>query len=148
MRCGRSWPLEPGLTYLNHGTVGVTPRRVLEAQRAILDEIEANPSRYLLRELTEIIVGQPRGLKPRLRQAADVVGELVGVRGDELAFVDNTTTGVNAILQSFPLRPGDEVLISDFGYGGVNRAAAFAARERGAAVATAAMPYPYGRRSR
>ncbi len=137
-----SWPLEPGLTYLNHGTVGVTPRRVLDAQRAILDEIEANPSRYLLRELTEIVVGQPRGLKPRLRQAADVVGELVGVRGDDLAFVDNTTTGVNAILRSFSLRPGDEVLVSDFGYGGVNRAVAFAARERGAAVSTAAMPYP------
>ena len=36
-----SWPLEPGLTYLNHGTVGVTPRRVLEAQRQIRDEIAA-----------------------------------------------------------------------------------------------------------
>ena len=34
------WPLEPGLTYLNHGTVGVTPLAVLEAQRTIRDEIE------------------------------------------------------------------------------------------------------------
>lgn len=136
------WPLEPGLTYLNHGTVGVTPRRVLEAQRAILDEIEANPSRVLLRELSEIVVGGPSGRKPRLRHAADVVAGLVGVNGDELAFVDNTTTGVNAILRSFPLRPGDEILVSDFGYGGVNRAAAFAARERGASLTTAVMPYP------
>ena len=58
-----SWPLEPGLTYLNHGTVGVTPLRVLEAQRQIRDDIERNPSRYLLRELTEIVVGAlPMGM--------------------------------------------------------------------------------------
>jgi isopenicillin-N epimerase len=137
-----AWPLEPGLTYLNHGTVGVTPLPVLEAQRSIRDEIERNPSHYLLRELSEIIVGQPRATRPRLRQAADVVGELVGVPGDDLVFVDNTTTGVNAILRSLPLEAGDEILVSDFGYGGVVRAVTFAARERGAIVRTATMPYP------
>ena len=137
-----AWPLEPGLTYLNHGTVGVTPLPVLEAQRAIRDAIERNPSLYLLRELSEIIVGQPRPSRPRLRQAADVVGELVGVPGNDLVFVDNTTTGANAILRSFPLEAGDEILVSDFGYGGVVRAVMFAARERGATVRTAAMPYP------
>ena len=34
MTYGRSllslWPLDPDATYLNHGTVGVTPRAVLE----------------------------------------------------------------------------------------------------------------------
>jgi isopenicillin-N epimerase len=140
--CLPSWPLEPGLTYLNHGTVGVTPLPVLEAQRAIRDEIERNPSRYLLRELCQIVVGQPRPDKPRLRQAADAVAEFAGARGDDLVFVDNTTTGANAILRSWPLQAGDEILVSDFGYGGVTRAVTFAARERGAVVRTAAMPYP------
>jgi isopenicillin-N epimerase len=137
-----SWPLEAGLTYLNHGTVGVTPLRVLEAQRAIRDDIERNPSRYLLRELCEIVVGQPRPDRPRLRQAADAVGEFVGVPGNDLVFVDNATTGANAILRSSTLRAGDEILVSDFGYGGVVRAVTYAARERGAIVRTAAMPYP------
>lgn len=136
------WPLEPGLTYLNHGTVGVTPLAVLEAQRAIRDEIERNPSQYLLRELCEIVVGKPRPERPRLRQAADVVGEFVGVRGDDLVFVDNTTTGVNAILRSCPVQAGDEILVSDFGYGGVTRAATFTALERGATIRTVEMPYP------
>jgi isopenicillin-N epimerase len=137
-----SWPLEPGLTYLNHGTVGVTPLPVLEVQRSIRDDIERNPSRYLLRELCEVVVGQPRAERPRLRQAADVVGEFVGVRGDDLVFVDNTTTGANAILRSWPFQAGDEILVSDFGYGGVTCAVTFAARESGAIVRTAAMPYP------
>jgi len=110
-----AWPLEPGLTYLNHGTVGVTPRAVLEAQRTIRDEIERNPSHYLLRELSEIIVGQPRPIRPRLRQAADVVGELVGVAGDDLVFVDNTTTGVNAILRSLPLGCGSRAAVGSCG---------------------------------
>ena len=137
-----AWPLEPGLTYLNHGTVGVTPRRVLEAQQAIRDEIEAHPSRFLLRELTEIVVGQPQQRRPRLRQAADTVAAFVGAGGDDLVFVDNTTTGANAVMRSFSLATGDEVLVSDFSYGGVTRAAMQAARERGATVRTASMPYP------
>ena len=45
------WALDPAITYLNHGTVGAPPRRVLAAQQAIRDEIERQPSRFLLREL-------------------------------------------------------------------------------------------------
>ena len=136
------WPLRPDVTYLNHGTVGVTPHRVLAAQQALRDEIEREPSRFLLRELTSIVVGQPRPDKPRMRQAADVVAAFLGARGDDLVFVDNATTGVNAVLRSFPFQPGDEVLVTDLGYGGVTNAATFAARERGATMRTAIMPYP------
>lgn len=137
-----AWPLEQGTIYLNHGTVGVTPLRVLAAQRAIRDEIEAHPSRFLLRELCEIVVGQPSPRQPRLRQAADVVAAFVGARGDDVVFVDNTTTGANAVLRGFPLEHGDEIIVSEFGYGGVTRAVTQAARERGATVKVASMPYP------
>jgi hypothetical protein len=37
------WLLEPDIVYLNHGTVGAPPRRVLAAQQAIRDEIERQP---------------------------------------------------------------------------------------------------------
>ena len=136
------WSLEPRVTYLNHGTVGVTPNRVLAAQQAIRDEIERRPSDYLLRELTSIVVGRPRPDKPRMRQAADVVAEFLGARGDDLVFVDNATTGANAVLRSFPLEPGEEILVTDLGYGGVTQAAAFAARERRGVLRTAVTPYP------
>ena len=136
------WPLDPEVTYLNHGTVGVTPRRVLAAQQAIRDEIERQPSRFLLRELTKITVGRPDENLPRMRLAAAAVAQFLSARPDDLVFVDNATTGANAVLRSFPLEPGDEVLVSDLGYGGITQAAAFAARERGARLRTAAMPYP------
>jgi len=136
------WPLDPQITYLNHGTVGVTPRRVLATQQQIRDEIERQPSQFLLRELTSISVGPPSREPPRMRQAAAAVAACVGANADDLVFVDNDTTGANAVLRSFALRPGDEILVTDFGYGGVTRAAMFAARQQGAVVRTAVMPYP------
>ena len=135
------WALDPEIVYLNHGTVGAPPRRVLAAQQAIRDAIERQPSRYLLRELAEIRVGGPRAEKPRLRAAAEAVGEFLGARGDDLVFVDNATAGVNAVLRSLDLRPGDELVVTDHGYGAVNNVAAFVARGAGAAVRTVALPY-------
>src|SRR4030095_8076105 len=73
----REFPLDPAITYLNHGTVGVTPRRVLDVQRAIRDEIERQPARFLLRELTAVRVGGEQPEPPRLRRAAAKVAEFV-----------------------------------------------------------------------
>jgi isopenicillin-N epimerase len=137
------WSFDPGTTYLNHGTVGVTPRRILAVQQAIRDEMERHPARFILRALTETEFGRPLSDRPRLRVAADDVAAFLGARGADLVFVDNITAGVNSILRSFPLRQGDEILVSDLVYGGVLRAALFAARERGATVRTVEMPYPF-----
>ena len=67
----------------------------------------------------------------------------LGARGDDLVFVDNATTGAYSVARSFPLEPGDEVLVTDLSYGGVVRALSFAARERGATVRTVQMPHPF-----
>ena len=139
----KEWPLDSAGTYLNHGTVGVTPLRVMAARQAILEEIERHPSRFILRELTAFTVGRrPRGV-PRLREAAATVAAFLGARGEDLVFVDNATTGANAVLRSFAFQPGDEVLVADLGYGGIVRAAIHAAREKGASVRTVTMPSPF-----
>ena len=138
------FPLEPGGTYLNHGTVGVTPTAVMQARAAILAEIERHPSRFMLRELAHLRFGaatEPERL-PRLRAAAARVGAFLGGSGERLAFVDNATAGCNAVLRSIDWQVGDEILVSDHGYGGVTRAATFLARERGAVVRTLAWPFP------
>ncbi len=136
------WALDPAITYLNHGTVGAPPLRVLAAQQAIRDEIERQPSRYLLRELAEVGMGAPGGAQPRMRAAADAVAAFLGARGADLAFVDNATTGANAVLRSLKLEDGDEILLTDHNYGAVANAAAFVARESGARVRTVELPYP------
>ncbi|MCA1789881.1 MAG: hypothetical protein LC667_08475, partial [Thioalkalivibrio sp.] len=50
----RHWALDPSITYLNHGTVGATPRAVLARQSDLREEIERQPAKFLLRELTPI----------------------------------------------------------------------------------------------
>jgi isopenicillin-N epimerase len=136
------WALDPDVTYLNHGTVGAPPKRILAAQQALRDEIERQPSRFLLRELAEVRSGAPRGESPRMRVAAEAVGRFVGVRGDDLVFVDNTTAGANAVLRSLPFAAGDEIVITDHAYGGIANAARFRARETGAVVRTVELPFP------
>lgn len=135
------WPLDPAVTYLNHGTVGVAPLRVLAAQQAIRDEIERQPSRALLREVSNF-VGTADAPPSRLRSAAAQVAAFVGADADDLVFVDNATTGVNAVLRSLPLAAGDEILITDHNYGAIARAATFVARERQARLVTVRVPYP------
>ncbi len=135
------WPLDPTITYLNHGTVGVVPLRVLAAQQAIRDELERQPARFLIRELAD--VGQwPLRETPRMRTAAAAVAEFVGTESDDLLFVDNATTGCNAVLHSFPFKAGDEILVTDHGYGAVTNAARYAASRAGATVRTIELPYP------
>jgi isopenicillin-N epimerase len=135
------WPLDPNILYLNHGTVGVTPKRVLAAQQAIRDETEREPARFLLRELSS---GQSPRRKdaPRLRTAAAAVAEFVRARPQDLVFVDNATSGANAVLQSYPFRAGDEVLVTNLNYGAVTNAARYATGRVGGSVRVVELPYP------
>jgi isopenicillin-N epimerase len=135
------WALDPAITYLNHGTVGATPRRVLLAQQALRDEIERQPARFLIRELADVKQA-PLRVRPRMRIAAEAVAAFVGARAEDLAFVDNATTGCNAVMGSLSLNAGDEILLTDHGYGAVTNVATHFARRAGAAVRIAELPYP------
>jgi isopenicillin-N epimerase len=135
------WLLDPDITYLNHGTVGAPPRRVLERQQALRDEMERQPSRFVLRELN----GEqpmPWRHESRLREAIGQVAPFVGSRPEDLVFVPNVTTGLNAVLRSVSLAPGDEVVISDLAYGAVALAAGVVTRDSGAILRTVEMPAP------
>ncbi len=135
------WALDPDISYLNHGTVGAVPRRVLAAQQAIRDAIEWQPSKFLLRELSEIAV-EPIVTSSRMRVAASAVAEFVGAVGGDLVFVDNVTSGLNAVLRSLEFDAGDEILVSDIGYGAITNAALYVARRCGATVRAVELPEP------
>jgi isopenicillin-N epimerase len=135
------WLLDPECAYLNHGTVGAPPTRVLKKQQALRDEIEQQPSRFMLRELT----GEhpaPWRHESRLREAAAPVAAFLGSRGEDLVFVPSVTTGTNAVLRSVALERGDEIVVADLAYGAVKLAVDVVARERGAVVRTIELPYP------
>jgi isopenicillin-N epimerase len=133
--------LDPDVTYLNHGTVGAPPTRVLRVQQALRDEMERQPSRFVLRELHGHQPA-PWRRESRLREAVGRVAPFLGARPEDLVFVPNVTTGLNAVLRSVPLGPGDEVVISDLGYGAVALAAGVVTRDRGAGVRIVELPHP------
>ncbi len=124
--------LDATATFINHGSFGLTPIAVLAAQEALRGEMERQPLQFLSRA----------ALQPRLRSAAGELAAFLGAAGEDLVFVDNATTGVNAVLRSFALRPGDEVLITDHTYPAVRNAVRFACGRAGARMVEARLPFP------
>ncbi len=127
----RYWSLDPSVTYLNHGSFGACPIPVLEAQDALRDQMEREPMVFLWRELEE-----------RLDRARAALGAFVGADPDDLSFISNATTGVNTVLQSYPLRDGDELLVTDHEYNACRNALEAAAARAGARVVVVAVPFP------
>jgi isopenicillin-N epimerase len=125
------WSLDPGIVFLNHGSFGACPREVLVHQATLRAEMEANPVRFLSRELDD-----------RLGAARGALAAFVGADPDDLAFVSNATSGVNAVLRSLALAPGDELLTTDHTYGACRNTLDFVAARAGARVVVARIPFP------
>ena len=81
--------------------------------------------------------------RPRMRAAADAWLHSSGQSGDDLVFVDNTTTGANGVLRSFALRAGRRGAGERSRVRRCHAGRTFAARERGATVRTVTIPTPY-----
>ena len=125
------WGLAPGLANLNHGSFGSTPLKVMAAQDAWRRRIEANPTKFMAREL-----------QPALRGAAHEVAAELGSDGDDLVFSENATSSANAVLRSLDFRPGDEILITSLGYPAIRNAALYVASRAGARVVQVEIPLP------
>ena len=125
------WDLDPAYLTVNHGSYGATPRAVLAAQAEWQRRMEAQPTRFMSRELPAA-----------LRAAAARLAAFLGTRGEDTVFVENATVGCNAVLRSLSFAPGDEILVLSHGYGAVVKAARYAADRSGARVVEAAVPFP------
>ncbi len=125
------WDLDPDVAHLNHGSFGATPRAVLEAQTAWRQEIEVNPVRFF-----------DRTGMAHLDHARTRLAEFIGARPERLAFVRNASTGVNAVLRSLRLRAGDELLVTDHGYGAAVNAVRYVADRAGASTVVARVGMP------
>ncbi|MBO6861666.1 MAG: aminotransferase class V-fold PLP-dependent enzyme [Alphaproteobacteria bacterium] len=123
--------LERGLTYLNHGAFGACPRPVMGAAHALRERIEGQPSRFLTTELA-----------PLLRQTADRLGHYLGARGEDIVFLDNATTAINAVLRSLVLFPGDDILTTSQTYGAVMRTLEFVCDRAEARLIPVHLDYP------
>jgi isopenicillin-N epimerase len=125
------WALDPAVTFLNHGSFGACPTEVLRHQADLRAEMEAEPVRFLSRELDD-----------RLDVARAALAAFVGADPDDLAFVANATGGVNAVLRSRVFAAGDELLTTDHVYNACRNTLDFVASGSGARVVVATVPFP------
>jgi isopenicillin-N epimerase len=116
---------------VNHGSFGATPRAVRQAQRAWQDRMERQPSRFMNTVYPAAV-----------RSAADALARFLNADGNDLVFVDNATTGCNAVLRSLSLPAGGEVVILSHAYGAVHNAVRFVTEQEGARIIQAAVPFP------
>jgi isopenicillin-N epimerase len=125
------WSLDPTVTFLNHGSYGACPLPVLEAQQRLRSQMEREPLRFFMREFEEL-----------LDEARSQLAAFVGAEADELVFVPNATTGVNAVLRSLSFSSSDEVLTTNLEYNACRNALDFVASRTGAKVVVATVPFP------
>jgi isopenicillin-N epimerase len=128
---GRHWSLDPNVAFLNHGSFGACPTEVLRHQAALRAELEANPVRFLVRELFD-----------RLDAARAPLARFIGADPEGLAFVPNATTGVNAVLRSLVFRPDEELLVTNHAYKACANTLEFVATRAGARVVVVDVPFP------
>ena len=129
----RRFHLEPGTAFLNHGSFGTTPRTVLAAAQRWRLRMEANPDRFL----RYVLPGA-------LRAAAGRLARFLHAKQQDVAFVENATSGVNAVLRSLEFRPGDEILATTHVYNAVRQTINEVCRRTGAKLVEARTDLPVG----
>ena len=127
----RLFMLDPGVTFLNHGSFGACPRPVFKAYQAWQRRLENQPIQFFHHDLPGLV-----------KETRRVLGAHLNANPDDLALVTNATYGVNIISRSLSLKPGDEILATDQEYGSCENAWKFACRKTGASYIHHPIQYP------
>ena len=125
------WGLEEDRVFLNHGSFGATPTAVREEQRKWQDLMENEPVRFF------------EDLMPGILQTTrEKLASFLSCDADDLALVENATSGVNTVLRSLQFAPGDEILVPDHAYQACRNTIDFVAQRWGAKVVAVNIPFP------
>lgn len=124
--------LDPEVAFLNHGSFGATPRPVFDASIAWQRELEREPVQFMVKRLDHA-----------LDAARARLGELVNAPADDLVFVTNATIGLNIVIRSMDLQPGDEILTTDHEYGALTMTWEHYCQKAGARLVKQTLPLPW-----
>ncbi|HEY3507464.1 MAG TPA: aminotransferase class V-fold PLP-dependent enzyme [Actinocatenispora sp.] len=126
--------LDPAYAHLNHGSFGAAPIATQRAAARLREEQESDPIRFL----------HVPGIVDRMTHTRRHLARFVGADPDGTALVSNVTAACAVVLGSVPLRPGDEILLTDHAYGAVVIEAARRCAETGARIVRASVPLGAG----
>ncbi len=117
--------LDPDVVFLNHGSFGACPRPVFEDYQRWQLKLERQPVEFL---------DSRRGLKANLQAAREALAAELHTAPDNIAQVSNATTGLNIVIQSLQLKPGDEILTTNHEYNALEKTWVYVARKTGAKI--------------
>ncbi len=126
----QQFALDPEVVYLNHGSFGACPRKVLDAQNAHRERIERDAMRFYIYDLWGDI--------DRSREA---LGGLINADAEDLVFVSNATSGVANVIANTNLHPGDQVITTRFEYPACNNNLRRACEQAGAELVVVDLPW-------
>ncbi len=127
----RHWQLDETITFLNHGSFGATPIKILEEQNEWRKKLEAEPVRFMVREYEN-----------HWEEARKMTADFLGSKPYNLVFQKNATQGVNAILHSLNFKEGDELLTTSHAYGACVNTLKWYAEKFNLKVVVAEIPFP------
>jgi isopenicillin-N epimerase len=120
--------LDPAVVYLNHGSFGACPRPVFKAYQGFQRELERQPVEFL---------GLERRFPALIDAARLELAAYVGAPPGDLVFATNASSALNTVIRSLPLAAGDEVLLGDAEYGGLQILWDYVAEQTGAMLVRA-----------
>jgi isopenicillin-N epimerase len=123
--------LDPEFTFLNHGSFGATPKPVFDVYQQFQRELEHQPVHFIQKRLPDL-----------LAESRHALGAYLAVHGDNLIYTPNPTAGVNMVVKSLDLGPGDEVLTTDIEYGACDNCLDFYAGKKGYRVVRQTVTLP------
>ena len=116
-----------GIAYCNTGTLGASPREVVDA---LTDGIRRNETE-LAAWPYEQPDGEPLTGYQKLLSVREAVGKFINAPGADVALTQNATMGMNFIANGLDLAAGDEVVSTDQEHGGCISPWRLAAKRRG-----------------
>ena len=126
-----NWSLDPSCVFLNHGSFGATPIFVQEEQNHWRKVLENEPVKFFEELAPEIML-----------ESRKAIAKMVNCDADDLALIENATTGVNTIMRSLEFNQGDEIIVPDHAYQACRNAIDYVAERWGVIVKTCKIPFP------
>lgn len=103
-----------GVAYCNTGTLGASPREVVDALTQGIRRLETELADWPYEQAD----GEPLTGYQQLKDARAEVGRFINATADEIALTQNATMGMNFLANGLDLAPGDEVVSTDHEHGG------------------------------
>ena len=123
--------LEEGLSYFNTGSLGPSPKPVIDAVYKAMIQLEQDP------------VGQNWGpLGKQLEEVREKAAKFIGAQKEETALLRNTTEGMNMVAAGIRLKKGDEVLTTTREHGSGLSGWEYLALHSGIKIVKVELPMP------